>query len=85
MADVSFDEVLPVRSGRQQQVREIVDGLTDDELGRAGGATAAPGFPPGATFPVSQCLDVVIAEEWAHHDYATRDLAFLEIRHPDST
>ena len=85
MADASFDEVLSVRSGRQQQVREIVDGLTADELGRAGGAAAAPGFGPGATFPVSQCLDVVIAEEWAHHGYAARDLAILEARHLDST
>jgi hypothetical protein len=27
--------------------------------------------------PVGFCLDVVIGEEWAHHGFATRDLASL--------
>ena len=30
--------------------------------------------------PVGFCLNVVIGEEWAHHEYTTRDLDVLEQR-----
>jgi hypothetical protein len=30
--------------------------------------------------PVAVCIELVIGEECAHHEYATRDLALLEQR-----
>jgi hypothetical protein len=30
--------------------------------------------------PVAFCIELVISEEWAHHEYATGDLAVLEQR-----
>mgnify|MGYP006185892329 CR=1 FL=1 len=32
----------------------------------------------GQPVTVRQCLDIVVREEWLHHEYATRDLTILE-------
>ena len=37
----------------------------------------APGWPPPEAFPVSECLLVVLNEEYLHRLYAERDLAEL--------
>ena len=79
-AEASLDEVLDVRAQRMQVVHEVVGGLTPDELGRTCAHNSAPGFPPMTALPVGFCLNVVIGEEWAHHEYATRDLDVLEQR-----
>jgi hypothetical protein len=40
-----------------------------------------PGWPPeGETFPVRECLVIVLNEEWWHRQYAERDLSVLEER-----
>jgi hypothetical protein len=39
-----------------------------------------PGWPPPRSFPVRECLLVVLNEEWEHRLYAERDLAVLEAR-----
>ena len=59
-------------------VSDIVNGLTGDDLTRTSAPNPAPGFPPSTTVPVGVCLDVVIGEEWAHHESAARDLLLLE-------
>jgi hypothetical protein len=39
-----------------------------------------PGWPPAVSFPVKECLLIVLNEEWEHRRYAERDLAILEKR-----
>ncbi len=80
-AEASLEEVLAVRAERQADVRSVLEPITSAGLTEPHGPHDIPGlFPPGATFTVSQCLDVVIREEWLHHQYATRDLTILESR-----
>ncbi len=66
-----LDEVLAVRRRRVQDVSRVVAGLTPDALRR----TCAP---RDGTFTVVGALQTVQFEEWAHHQYATRDLTSLE-------
>jgi hypothetical protein len=48
-------------------------------LGERTAPLIGPGWPDeGATFPVRECLIVVLDEEWQHRMYAERDLAVLE-------
>ena len=67
----SLDDVLAVRRGRADRVRRLVAGLTPEELRR----TCAP---RDGGFMVVGAFQTVVFEEWAHHEYATRDLAVLE-------
>ena len=79
-AEASLAEALEVREERMRGVRDIVHGLTGDDLRRTCTPNPAPGFPPSTAVPVGVCLDVVIGEEWAHHEFAARDLLLLEAR-----
>ena len=79
-AEAALDEVLAVRAVRMRDVRELVDGLTSGDLTRICPPNPRPGFPPSTTMPIDICLNLVINEEWAHHQFATRDLAVLERR-----
>lgn len=63
--------VLAVRRDRMAQVREAIIGSTPEDLV----AVVTRGARPWTTLGA---LQVVIFEEWAHHQYATRDLATLE-------
>lgn len=74
----SFADVLTVRLDRMATVKRVVDELTPGSLARLGAQHPDPGFPPVTTLPAGMCLNVVISEEWAHHQYAVRDLARLE-------
>lgn len=73
----SYAEVLEVRADRMALVRRLVDGLTDDELGRVCERSPAPGYPEELR-PVGECLGVVMQEECEHLRFALRDLAVLE-------
>ena len=77
-------EVLDVRGTRMALVRDIVDGLTDDDLERVCPRLPAPGYPEEAR-SVGLCLGVVMREECEHSRYAVRDLAVLEADHPATT
>ena len=80
-AEATLDEVLAVRAGRQHDIHLLLEPITDDGIDATVGPHDTPGlFPPGATFTVRQCLDIVVREEWLHHEYATRDLTILEAR-----
>ena len=68
-AKPSLDEVLDVRLDRLSQVRQVIDNATEEDL------TAIAGQGP---WTMLGALQVVIFEEWAHHQYATRDLSHLE-------
>jgi hypothetical protein len=75
----SLDEVLALRRGRMATVREVLDGLTAEELASDTTAVEGPGWPLPKPYPVDLCLRVVLNEEWEHRLYAERDLAVLEL------
>jgi uncharacterized damage-inducible protein DinB len=80
-ARVSLDEALALRHDAMALVRRVVDDLTDDRLAEQTEPCVGPGWPPeGSTFPVRECLLVVLNEEWHHRLFAERDLALLEER-----
>jgi hypothetical protein len=75
----SLDEALALRHQAMALVRGVVDGLTDARLDTRTNPLVGPGWPPeGETFPVRECLLVVLNEEWEHRQYAERDLAVME-------
>jgi hypothetical protein len=75
----SLDEALALRHEAMALVRGVVDGLTDQQLAGDCAPLVGPGWPPeGETFPVRECLLVVLNEEWWHRQFAERDLAVLE-------
>jgi uncharacterized damage-inducible protein DinB len=77
----SLDEALELRHDAMALVRGFVDDLTDERLDQQTEPLVGPGWPDeGATFPVRECLLIVLNEEWYHRMYAERDLAVLEER-----
>jgi hypothetical protein len=74
----SFDEVIGVRAGRQQLVREWLAAAGDDELARPTAPRDDRCWPPPGDRTVGDCLHVVLDEEWWHHRFAVRDVAALE-------
>jgi DinB superfamily/Pentapeptide repeats (8 copies) len=77
----SLDTVLALRRDRMSTVRQVVDGLTDESLAADTKPIEGPGWPPESrSFPVRECLLVILNEEWEHRLYAERDLAVLESR-----
>lgn len=73
----SFAEVRKVYAERTAAVRGILEGLTDDEMGRTCTRSPAPGYPEEER-PVGECLEVVLMEQTEHYRYALRDLQALE-------
>jgi uncharacterized protein YjbI with pentapeptide repeats len=78
----SLDTVLELRRNRQATVRQVIESLTDATLAEDTKAVDAPGWPPPRSFPVRECLLIVLNEEWEHRLYAERDLTVLEQRLP---
>jgi hypothetical protein len=79
LAEAPLDEVLAVREERTREVRTLINGLANDDLSRVCAPNPAPGgLPPSERVTVQMALDVLIREEWLHHEFATRDLASLE-------
>jgi hypothetical protein len=76
----SLDEVLELRRDRVLAVREYLDGLTDAVLDSRTTPVEGPGWPPARSFPVRECLLVILNEEWEHRLYAERDLTALQAR-----
>jgi hypothetical protein len=72
-----YAEILAARADRMAVMRRIVDGLTDDDLGRRCLRSPAPGYPDEER-AVIECLGVVMEEEIEHYRFAVRDLAVLE-------
>jgi hypothetical protein len=85
-AQPDYAEILAVRADRMAVVRRIVDGLTDDDLGRPCHRTPAPGYPDEERSLI-ECIGVVMDEEIEHYRFAVRDLAVLEarLRPPEAT
>ncbi|HYP45231.1 MAG TPA: DinB family protein [Propionibacteriaceae bacterium] len=74
----TLEEALSLRSAAMTLVRRVVDSLTDERLDERTTPLVGPGWPDeGETFPVRECLSIVLIEEWHHRLYAERDLAAL--------
>jgi len=76
----SLETVLELRRDRMATVREFVSGLTEEQLASDTVPVDAPGWPRPKSYPVAQCLLIILNEEWEHRLYAERDLAILEKR-----
>ena len=76
----SLDEVLELRRERMATVREVIDGLTDESLDRNTEPVEGPGWPRPISYPVRQCLLVILNEEWHHRLFAERDMDPLGVR-----
>jgi DinB superfamily/Pentapeptide repeats (8 copies) len=73
----SLGAVLELRNERMATVRRIIDDLTDEALDGHTEPVEGPGWPPPRSFPVRECLLVILNEEWEHRLYAERDLDAL--------
>jgi hypothetical protein len=79
-ANPSLDEVLVVREGRTTELRDFLASVDAATLDRLTWRPPAPGYAHEGR-RVGDCIAVVFEEEWAHNQYAQRDLAVLETRH----
>jgi hypothetical protein len=70
-ATPTLAEVLPVRRERMESVAKLLADCDDRELSRVVAS------PNGGTTSVMSCVHVVLHEEWAHNNYANRDLDAL--------
>jgi uncharacterized protein YjbI with pentapeptide repeats len=77
MARPSLDDVLALRLDRMATVRTVIDGLTEKSLDAHTKPVDGPGWPPAQSFQVSECLLIVLNEEWHHRQFAERDLDAL--------
>ena len=76
-AQPTLEQVLALRHDRMTGVRTLLDGLTEEFLDSRTTPVDAPGWPPPVSFPVRECLSVVLNEEWHHRLFAERDLDAL--------
>jgi hypothetical protein len=75
-----LDVVLGLRRDRMAAVRRVIEGLTEETLAADSVPVEGPGWPRPRSYPVRECLLIVLNEEWEHRLYAERDLAVLETR-----
>ena len=73
----ALDTVLALRRDRMASVREVIEGLTAESLAGDTAPVEGPGWPQPRSYPVRECLLVVLNEEWEHRLYAERDLDAL--------
>jgi hypothetical protein len=76
----SLDEVLELRRDRMSTVRQVIEGLTEETLDGSTEPVEGVGWPESRSYPVRECLLVILSEEWEHRLYAERDLDALETR-----
>lgn len=74
----SLDEVLALRADRMATVGQVIADLTDDKLAAMTEPVLEPGYPESESFPVRECLGVILNEEWQHRLYAERDFDVLK-------
>ena len=73
----SLATVLELRRDRMAIVRKVIDGLSDEALAGHTTPVEGPGWPESRSYPVRDCLRIVLNEEWEHRRYAERDLDTL--------
>ena len=75
----SLDETLALRKDRMATVRHYLDQLTEQQLaGDTTPVTTTTGWPRPISYPIHDCLSIVLNEEYQHRQYAERDLTTLE-------
>jgi uncharacterized damage-inducible protein DinB len=74
----SLDQVLALRADRMATVRQVLAGLTDEQLAGRTEPVTEPGYPEPESFPVRRCLQAILNEEWEHRLYAERDFDLLQ-------
>jgi hypothetical protein len=77
----SLDVVLELRRDRMSGVRLFMEALNEEVLASDTVPVEAPGWPQPRSYPVRQCLLIILNEEWEHRLFAERDLNVLETRH----
>lgn len=77
-ADPTLEEILAVRAERIADLRSYLAEVKQEELDRVRGPNPAPGCPPPGERTAVQSLQVIFSDEWAHVQFANRDLAILE-------
>lgn len=82
-AQPSLDAVLALRRDRMATVRRVVDELTEEQLASHTTPVQNPGWPASESYPVRDCLLIILNEEWQHRLYAERDLDVLDSRRAD--
>ena len=75
----SFDEVVALHRERRRRFTDLLLRVTDADLPRVRTAVLAPDWGE-ESFPVLECLTVVVREHADHLRFAQRDLATLEER-----
>ena len=73
----SLDAMLGLRRDRMTTVRQVIEGLTGASLDSHTEPVEGPGWPRPRSYPVRQCLLIILNEEWEHRLYAERDLNAL--------
>ena len=73
----SLTRVLELRRDRMSTVRKVIEGLTERSLAGRTEPVEGPGWPEPRSYPVRECLLIVLNEEWQHRLYAERDLDAL--------
>jgi uncharacterized damage-inducible protein DinB len=76
----ALDTVLELRRDRMSTVRQVIGGLTEASLDSGTEPVPGPGWPRPRSYPVRECLLVILNEEWHHRLFAERDLAVLQAR-----
>jgi hypothetical protein len=56
--------VLALRRDRTATVRQFLADLTDEQLEAYTEPVPEPGHPPPDSYPVRDCLQIVLSEEW---------------------
>jgi DinB superfamily/Pentapeptide repeats (8 copies) len=74
----SLDAVLELRHDRMSTVRAYVESLTQETLSGDTEPVEGPGWPRPRSYPIRECLLVILNEEWWHRRFAERDLDALE-------
>jgi hypothetical protein len=81
----TLEEILEVRAERIADLRAYLADVTQEELDRVRGPNPAPGWPPPGERTAVQSLQVIFSDEWAHVQFANRDLALLEEEYAQSS
>ena len=73
----TFEEVLQVRAERMTMVRDYLAGVTDATLAESRPNPHSPDYAE----TVRSCLHTILAEEWEHLRYTSRDLDAIDSHH----
>ena len=74
----SFDEIVAQHETCRARVRDVLAGITDDELAQVRTATPVPAWGE-LSHSVADCLAVVFNEHCEHRRFAARDLTVLYV------